>query len=178
MSTKEFNTHKIYLPGSFVLVHYRTGAPPSRLHTYWRGSMRVVNGENSRYALFDLITNEEKGCHVSDMKPFIFNADLIDPVDVARRDYVEFFIENVISYRGNLKRKTGLEFQVKRLGYDETHNSWEPYANLRDSDQLHVVLRQNNLLRLIPKSFAKKLHTVNSLESFDNLLPFLPLQLT
>ena len=46
MSTKEFNTHKDYPPGSFVLVHYRNGAPPSRLHTYWRGPMRVVNGEN------------------------------------------------------------------------------------------------------------------------------------
>ena len=41
--------------------------------------------------------------HVSDMKPFIFNADLVDPVDVARRDHMEFFIENVISYRGNFK---------------------------------------------------------------------------
>ena len=60
--------------------------------------MRVVNGENSRYTLFDLITNKEKDHHVSDMKPFI----LVDPVDVARRDYMEFFIENVISYRGNL----------------------------------------------------------------------------
>ena len=87
------------------------------------------------------------------MKPFIFNTDLVDPVDVARRDYMEFFIENVISYRGNLKRKTELEFQVMWLGYDETHNSWEPYANLRDSDQLHVFLRQNNLLRLIPRKF-------------------------
>ena len=75
--------------------------------------MRVVNGENSRYTLFDLITNEEKDYQVSDMKPFIFNADLVDPVDVARRDYMEFFIENVISYRGNLKHKTELEFQVK-----------------------------------------------------------------
>ena len=55
--------------------------------------------------------------------------------------------------KGNLKRKTELEFQVKWLGYDETHKSWEPYANLRDSDQLHVFLRQNNLLRLIPKKF-------------------------
>ena len=44
------------------------------------------------------------------MKAFIFN-----PVDVARRDYMEFFIENVISYRRNLKRKTDLEFQVKSL---------------------------------------------------------------
>ena len=153
MSTKAFNTHKDYPQGSFVLVHYRSGAPPSQLHIYWRGPMRVVNGENSRYTLFDLITNKEKDYHVSDMKPFIFNADLVDPVDVARRDYMEFFIENVISYRGNLKRKTELEFQVKWLGYDETQNSWEPHANLRDSEQLHVNLRQNNLLRLIPKKF-------------------------
>ena len=61
------------------------------------------------------------------MKPFTFNADLVDPVDVARRDYMEFFIENVISYRGNLKCKTELEFQVKWP--DETYDSWEPYAN-------------------------------------------------
>ena len=54
ISTKEFNTHKDYPPGSF---DYRTRAPRSRLHTYWRGSMRVVNGENSRYTLFNLITN-------------------------------------------------------------------------------------------------------------------------
>ena len=82
--------------------------------------MRVVNSENSRYTLFDLITNKEKDYHVSDMKPCIFNADLVDPVDVARRDYLESFILNVISYRGNLKRKIELEFQVKWLGYDET----------------------------------------------------------
>ena len=66
---------------------------------------------------------------------------------------MEFFIENVISYQGNLKRKTELEFHVEWLGYDEIDNSWEPYANLRDSDQLQVFLRQNNLPRLIPKKF-------------------------
>ena len=55
--------------------------------------MRVVNGENSRYTLFDLITNKEKDYYVSDMKPFIFNADLVDPVDVARRDYMEFSLK-------------------------------------------------------------------------------------
>ena len=83
--------------------------------------MRVLNGENSRHTLFGFITNKKNDYHVSDMEPFIFNADLVDPVDVARRDYMEFFIENVISYRGNLKRKTELEFQVKWLGYDVTH---------------------------------------------------------
>ena len=92
MSTKEFNTHKDHPPGSFVLVHYRTGAPPSRLHTYWRGPMRVVSGENSRYTLFDHITNKENDYHISEKKPFIFNADLVDPVDVANvKEELQFY---------------------------------------------------------------------------------------
>ena len=32
MTTKEQNIHKEYLPDSYVLVHYRTGLPPTRLH--------------------------------------------------------------------------------------------------------------------------------------------------
>jgi hypothetical protein len=42
-----------HLPGSYVLVHYRNGAPPTRLHTHWRGPMKVVSGSDSRYLLFD-----------------------------------------------------------------------------------------------------------------------------
>ena len=33
MTTKEQNIHKEYLPDSYVLFHYRTGLPPTRLHT-------------------------------------------------------------------------------------------------------------------------------------------------
>ena len=67
---------------------------------------------------------------------------------------MEFFIENATAYRGKLNRKNELEFRVKWLGDDETHNSWEPYANLRDSDQLHVFLHLDSLLRLIPEKFC------------------------
>ena len=72
------------------------------------------------------------------MKPFVFDSAIVDPVDVARRDYMEFFIEKILNHRGNLKLKTDIEFLVKWLGYDETHDSWEPYSNLRDSEQLHA----------------------------------------
>ena len=107
------------------------------------------------------------------MKPFIVNADLVDPVDVARRDYMEFFILNVISYRGNLKRKIELEFQVKWLSYDETHNSWEPWFQI-------CVIQINFIICCVwfLKSFAEKLDTVISLVSFGDFLPFLSLQLT
>ena len=153
MTSKEHNSHNEYPTDSYVLVHYRTGLPPTRLHTHWHGPMKVIKGLNSRYTLLDLITGKEKDYHVSDMKPFVFDSAIVDPVDVARRDYMEFFIETILNHRGNLKLKTDIEFLVKWLGYDETHNSWEPYSNLRDSEQLHAYLLQKNLQRLIPIKF-------------------------
>ena len=86
MTTKEQNMHKKYLPDSYVLVHYCTGLPPTRLHTNWKGPMRVIKGLNSRYTLLDLITGKEKDYDVSDMKPFVFDSALVDPLDIARRD--------------------------------------------------------------------------------------------
>ena len=81
MTTEEQNIHKEYLPDSYVLVHYRTGLPPTHLHTNWKGPMRVIKGLNSRYTLLDLITGKEKDYDVSDMKPFVFDSTLVDPLD-------------------------------------------------------------------------------------------------
>jgi hypothetical protein len=39
--------HKEFL--LYVLVHHRSGAPSTRLHTFWRGPMRVISGNNARY---------------------------------------------------------------------------------------------------------------------------------
>ena len=153
MSSKEINVHKEFPVDSYVLVHYRSGLPPTRLHTFWHGPMRVVKGSNSRYTLLDLITSKEKDYHVSDIKPFHFDPTLVDPVDIARRDRMEFFIEKILHHRGNLSRKTEIEFLVKWIGYDEHNDSWEPYANLRDSAQLHTYLLEKNLQRLIPIKF-------------------------
>ena len=80
LTTKELHEHTVYLPDTYVLVHYRTGSPPTRLHTYWRGPMKLIEGRDSRYKLLDLITLNEKEFHVSVMKPFVFDAALTDPV--------------------------------------------------------------------------------------------------
>jgi hypothetical protein len=71
--------HREFLSDSYVLVHHRTGVPPTRLRTFWRGSMRVVSGNNSRYKLYDLVTRKETSFHTSDMKPFLLDAALTDP---------------------------------------------------------------------------------------------------
>ena len=65
LTTKELHEHTVYFPDTHVLVHYRTGSPPTRLHTYWRGPVKVIEGRDSRYKLLDLITLKEKEFHVS-----------------------------------------------------------------------------------------------------------------
>jgi hypothetical protein len=64
-----------------------------------------------------------------------------------------FHIETILNHRGNKEALSSLQFQVKWLGYDNTHNSWEPWKNLRGTKQLHDYLIQNKLHGLIPKEF-------------------------
>ena len=92
-TTQGQNLHKKYLPNSYVLLHDRTGLPPTRLHTNWEDPLGVIKGSNSRYTILDLITSKEEDCHVSDMKPFVFDSALVDPLDIAQRDQMEFFFK-------------------------------------------------------------------------------------
>ena len=88
---------------------------------------------------------------MSNLKQFVFDPNFTDPADVARRDYMEFFIESIIRHKGNSRRKSEMKFFIKWLNYDDTHNSWEPWESRRLTDALHDYLRLHNLKKLIPK---------------------------
>ena len=139
---------------SYVLVKYRTGNPPTRLHTKWRGPMRVISNNFNNYTLRDLINHKDKIYHVTDLRVFHFDPIKTDTQDVARKDYLEYFIEEVLSHRGNVRYSSQLEFKIKWLGYEEDKNSWEPWKILRDTEKLHTYLRLHGLAKLIPKKFT------------------------
>ena len=82
---------------------------------------------------------------MSGMKPFIFDSALVDPLDIARRDQMEFFIKKILDHRGKLNQRKSLQYLVSWMGYDESYDSWEPFANLRNSTHLHSYLREKNL---------------------------------
>ena len=136
--------------GSYVLIQY-VKQPPTRLHTKWNGPLKVLEHKNSEYKLLDLVTKKEKLVHCTRIKEFHFDPLKTDPKDIARRDYLEFFVEAIIAHRGDRRKKSSLQFEVKWLSYGVEHNTWEPWANLRLVDKLHDYLRANNLLGLIPK---------------------------
>ena len=142
-----------FASGDYVLVQYRTGSAPTRLNTKWKGPLRVISNNLSHYKLLDLITNKEKNYHITDLKAFFFDPTIHDPLDIARKDYLEFFVEKVLAHKGDPRRKKSLEFQIKWLGYDSTYNSWEPWHSFRDVECLHDYLKDNDMSFLIPKKF-------------------------
>ena len=158
-SDKEHNSQNSasiteFLINSFVLVAQRT-SPDTRLHTLWRGPMKVIDHKHGEYTLLDLTTNKEKQYHSTQMKKFHFDPMRTDPTDVSRKDYLEFFIETILQHTGDPKRLSTLQFKIKWLGYDESYNSWEPWANLREMEILHQYLIVNNMKHIIPNKFQE-----------------------
>ena len=134
---------QFFLVDSYVLARYTT-QPPTRLHTLWRGPFQVVSIHNSDYTLLDITTKKHKHLHISHLEQFVFNPKHTDPADVARRDYMEFFIESIIQHQGNSRRKTQMRFLVKWTDFDDSHNTWEPWKNL------HTYLRLHGMSKIIP----------------------------
>ena len=110
--------------GSYALAQYATG-PPTRLHTRWQGPMEVISHRDSEYVLLNIVSKK-----TSKLKIFLFDPAKIEPMDSARRDYMEFYIEAITAHEGNTKKVSTLTFLVKWLNYSEEHNSWEPWSAL------------------------------------------------
>ena len=141
----------IFPVGSYVLALYPAG-PPTRLHTKWQGPCKVLSHILSEYKILNIITKVERTVFAGTLKPFLFDPKKTTAEETARRDYMEFFIEAILDHRGDLKRPSTLTFLVKWLNYDDAHNSWEPWNELRKCDVLHDFIRNNVKYKaLIPK---------------------------
>ena len=75
--------------------------------------------------------------HIKNLKKFKYDSEVDVPADTARHDYMEFVVEMILNHSGDTKKPTAMSFQVKWLNYDDTHNSWEPWKNLRLCKALH-----------------------------------------
>jgi hypothetical protein len=63
-----------------------------------------------------------------------------------------FFIETILEHTGDTKRLSTLQFKLKWLGYDETFNLWEPWANFREENSTPILYCKQYEAN-IPKKF-------------------------
>ena len=143
--------------GTFVLVSYPKTAmgrrAPTKLHPRLKGPYQVVQKCKDHYTIRNLLNGVLEDVHSTSLHPYNRNAHFLSPQEVLLRDNEMFQIETILNHRGNKETLSSLQFQVKWLGYDNTHNTWEPWKNLRGTKQLHDYLIKNRLHVLIPKEF-------------------------
>ena len=84
--------------------------------------------------------------HVTHLKYFQYDNTRTDPADIVRRDHHAFFVEEILSFRGDVKKVSTVTFRVKWLAFDESYNSWEPWRLLMNNEVLYKYLIRVNLI--------------------------------
>jgi hypothetical protein len=139
-----------YPINSYVLLSHPAGDRP-KLQTKKKGPFQVVSFVGPKYVIQDLLSGKNFETHISNLSPFNFDSTRTNPVEVVMHDEQEFIVEDIVGHRGARHRRGSMQFHVKWLGYPDSENTWEPYANLRDTVKLTEYLARNKLRSLIPK---------------------------
>ncbi len=93
---------------------------PNKLMTNLKGPMRIVDKDGAIYHVRDLTTDKVESVHVSRLSLFHYDATRTSPADAAHADRREFTIETILNHRGDKKKRSTLEFEVKWLGYPDS----------------------------------------------------------
>ena len=158
---REYDPTRTEFPiNSYVLVSYPVGMngtrkPPTRFHPILKGPYRVINSVGPVYTVQNLVTYKNEDYHVTQLRPFNYEPERVNLQEVASRDRKEFVIDHIVSHIGDFKQKRSFQFLVKWLGYDESENTYEPWKQLRDTEQLHAYLIRCGLQSEIPVKFRQ-----------------------
>jgi hypothetical protein len=148
MGTKE-SDYDDYPVNSYVLFAH-PGGPKDKMFCRRTGPFQVVNHIGNTYTIENLIDGKHINTHIGNLVPFNYDATRTIPKVVAVYDMGKFVVESILNYRGDRNRRTQTEFFIRWKRFTIEWDTWEPYGNLRDNDQLIKYLRSNRMKSLIP----------------------------
>jgi transposase InsO family protein len=144
---------------SYVLARYENEKhkAPTKFHTVLKGPFRVVNyvERNGRYTVQNLNTNKLEDYHLTNLQPFGFDDQRVDPRVIAQTDVLgDVTLYDVDAIEGHRpvkpKRATMLWFKVKWANGELTE---EPWDNVRDNIVVHEYLRKVGWSKFIPQKY-------------------------
>lgn len=148
-----------YPDGTYVLVEYPNNAikkgPQNKLNLYLKGPLRVLSHRGASYKLQNLVTNKEETHHITQLHPFLYDGENINPIDVANRDAFATPVESIVGHTpicNNYKtvKRSDLKFQVRWKDLSEEHDRILPYKELRNNPALHRYLSEQGMKSFIP----------------------------
>jgi hypothetical protein len=132
-----------YPINSYVLYTPPVGKRRPKTEMKHDGPFQVVNRLGDIYTIKNLLDGKPFDTHISALRPFFYDPLRINPKDVAVANAREFYIDRILSHRGDINAKTKMEFLVRWLDYTEDDDSWEPFGNLRNTEQLITYMRND-----------------------------------
>jgi hypothetical protein len=143
---------------SYVLVNYEgeDNKPPTKLHTFLRGPLRVVNYNGPIYTLQNLVNPTKlEDFHVKLLHPFKFDEDKVDPSKVAQHDEEYTDIAEVLEHRFTNKKKRKTDLQLKLLWDGDKEPQWYSWnSTLGHAEKIHEYLSANKLKKYIPTKYT------------------------
>ena len=149
--------------GSWILVEYHSSiirrGPPNKLNMFLRGPFKVSKRELDHYSFWNSVTKIEETVHASEVHPFLFDANFIDPSDIALKDAISTFnVERILEHVGDKRRVSSMEFKVRWEGFDASKDLWLPWKELIHNSKLHAYLFAHNMKALIHKDHRKGIY--------------------
>ena len=117
-------------------IFQKTDARPDKLTSHFKGPYLITDINTQQIRVMNLLTQKVIKLHPAHVHPYILDPNRTNPADVAQHTAQEYIVDKIITVNGTKKRngeyyKQSLDFKVHWAGYDESEDSWEPYANLK-----------------------------------------------
>ena len=112
--------------------------PPSKLHDRLAGPFQITDIKGNLYIMRDLTCNRMVERDVSFLVPFIHPGTAADMLRIAAADIDESAVVSIDSVRGQLDKRSTLEFQVT---WSDGDVSWESWENVRKTAEVSHFLQ-------------------------------------
>jgi hypothetical protein len=101
----------------------------------------------------NLVTSQIEDFHITNLRPFHFDENEIDPREIANKVLGLVDVESILKHKGNKNRKRQMTFLVHWKGFDTKHDQWLPWKDVKNLAVLHDYLKKNKLKTLIPQRY-------------------------
>ena len=143
------------IPNSFLQGDSR----PDKLSHAYNGLYQIIkiDRETNSVSLKNEIKNQVlNDISISHIHPFNYDKEAINPAQVQAHVSDEFFVEKILKHRGKFDKnrkylKKTFEVRVRWKGYDEKHDSWEPFTLIRDNEIFHQYAIRHNMIYMLSK---------------------------